>query len=193
MGPKFNEAMVFAAELHAEQKRKGSETPYLAHLLSVASLVIEAGGTETQAIAALLHDAVEDQGGHETGAAIEQRFGPDVLAIVNACSDSHEIPKPPWKERKEQYLAHLPKAIPSAWLISCADKLHNGRCILWDYREHGDALWQRFRGGRDGTLWYYSALVQTYDRCPMSADARRVAQEFGRVVQELLEITAVGH
>jgi (p)ppGpp synthase/HD superfamily hydrolase len=191
MGPKFSEAMVFAADLHAEQTRKGSETPYLGHLLAVASLVIEAGGTEEQAIAALLHDAVEDQGGQETAAVIGERFGDHVLEMVNACSDSHEIPKPPWKERKERYLKHLPEAIPTALLISSADKLHNCRCILRDYRELGEALWSRFRGGRDGTLWYYGALAKTYDRCPMPANARLVATEFSAVVDQLLRLTAV--
>jgi GTP pyrophosphokinase len=167
LSQRFEEALVYANQLHATQTRKGSGTPYVSHLLAVASLVIEAGGDEDTAIAALLHDGPEDQGGHATLAVIRQRFGDRVADIVAACSDTFENPKPPWKQRKRDYLAHLPHAAPDTLLVSCADKLHNARAILRDYRDCGDQLWQRFNGGREGTLWYYRELVEQYRRAPV--------------------------
>ncbi|MBO0864452.1 MAG: HD domain-containing protein [Mycobacterium sp.] len=161
--PRFIEAVQYAAEKHATQTRKGSGTPYLGHLLSVAGLVIEADGTETQAIAALLHDAAEDQGGEETLAEIRQMFGADVAMIVSECSDTFETPKPPWRERKEHYIRGLQDASDGAILVSLADKLHNARAILRDFRALGDDLWQRF-SVRDPQqhLWYYRSLLQVY-------------------------------
>lgn len=161
--PRFIEAVQYAAEKHATQTRKGSGTPYLGHLLSVAGLVIEADGTETQAIAALLHDAAEDQGGEETLAEIRQMFGADVAMIVSECSDTFETPKPPWRERKEHYIRGLRDASDGAILVSLADKLHNARAILRDFRALGDDLWQRF-SVRDPQqhLWYYRSLLQVY-------------------------------
>ena len=161
--PKFVEAMAYAAEKHATQTRKGSDTPYLGHLLSVAGFVIEADGTETEAIAALLHDAAEDQGGEATLAEIREKFGDEVAEIVGECSDTFETPKPPWRERKENYVNHLPEASDSALLVSLADKLHNARAILRDYREVGDQLWQRF-SVQDPQLhlWYYRSLLEVY-------------------------------
>ena len=141
--PKFVEAVQYAAEKHATQTRKGSDIPYLGHLLSVAGLVIEADGTETQAIAALLHDAAEDQGGEETLAEIREKFGDEVATIVEECSDTFETPKPPWRQRKQSYISHLPDASDGAILVSLADKLHNAHAILRDFRAHGDELWQR--------------------------------------------------
>jgi len=161
---RFEEALVYANQLHATQTRKGSGAPYVSHLLAVTSLVIEAGGDEDTAIAALLHDGPEDQGGHETLAVIRQRFGKRVADLVAACSDTFENPKPPWKQRKCDYLAHLPHATADTLLVSCADKLHNARAILRDYRDCGDQLWQRFNGGKEGTLWYYRELVEQYGR-----------------------------
>ncbi len=145
----FDEALAYAAELHRNQTRKGEDgIPYVGHLLSVSSLVIEAGGSQTQAIAALLHDAVEDQGGPPTLAAIESRFGAEVAKIVSECSDTDEVPKPPWEERKQRYIDHLGEASDDTILVSLADKLDNARAILRDYRDCGDELWQRFSAAR---------------------------------------------
>jgi (p)ppGpp synthase/HD superfamily hydrolase len=156
---RFCEALQYAVQLHDRQRRKGSDIPYIAHLLSVTAIVLEHGGSEDEAIAALLHDAVEDQGGAMVREEILRRFGPVVAAIVDGCSDSETIPKPPWRERKEKYLAHLPAATRSVHLVAAADKLHNVRALVDDFREHGESLWGRFNGGRAGTLWYYRAVA----------------------------------
>lgn len=160
---KFADAMACAAKLHGTQTRKDSDIPYLGHLLSVAGYVIEAGGTETEAIAALLHDAAEDQGGLETLADIYEEFGYDVAEIVRECSDTFETPKPPWRDRKQNYIDHLSAARDSALLVSLADKLHNAHAILRDFRAHGDKLWQRFsvKDPQDH-LWYYRSLLEVY-------------------------------
>jgi (p)ppGpp synthase/HD superfamily hydrolase len=155
--------VAYAADKHATQTRKASDVPYLGHLLSVAGLVIEADGTETQAIAALLHDAAEDQGGEETLAEIREKFGADVATIVEECSDTFETPKPPWRQRKESYIRHLPDASDDAILVSLADKLDNARAILRDFRAHGDELWQRFTVEDPQLhLWYYRSLLDVY-------------------------------
>jgi (p)ppGpp synthase/HD superfamily hydrolase len=160
---KFVEALQYAAEKHGTQTRKASDVPYLGHLLSVAGLVIEADGTETQAIAALLHDAAEDQGGEETLAEIREKFGATVATIVAECSDTFETPKPPWRQRKESYIRHLPDASDDAILVSLADKLDNARAILRDFRAHGDELWQRFTVQDPQLhLWYYRSLLEVY-------------------------------
>jgi GTP pyrophosphokinase len=174
-------ALELAVELHRDQARKGTRIPYVAHLLGVAAIVLAHGGDEDEAIAALLHDAVEDQGGAPTLATIEARFGQDVAEIVAACSDTDVVPKPPWRRRKEDYLHHLPSASDSARLVSAADKLDNARAILSDYRRHGEALWLRFQGGREGTLWYYRALADTF----LAVGPATLAAELDRVVQEL--------
>src|SRR5579872_5374059 len=140
---RFEEALVFATQLHAEQTRKGTTIPYISHLLAVTAIVIENGGNEDEAIAALLHDAIEDQGGAATREEIRRRFGDAVVAIVDGCTDAETLPKPPWQERKQVYLAHLPSASPSVLLVSAADKLHNAYAILRDYRRLGEALWSR--------------------------------------------------
>ncbi|OBI08416.1 phosphohydrolase [Mycobacterium sp. E2462] len=162
---RFSAALDYAARTHAMQTRKGGQTPYLGHLLSVAGLVIEADGTETQAIAALLHDAAEDQGGERTLAEIRERFGADVASIVAECSDTFETPKPPWRERKERYLAHLREASDGAVLVSLADKLDNARAILRDVRAEGNAVWGRFTV-RDPQqqLWYYRSVLEVLSR-----------------------------
>jgi (p)ppGpp synthase/HD superfamily hydrolase len=162
LGQRFDDALVYAVDLHRGQPRKGRDVPYASHLLGVTSLVIEEGGTEDQAIAALLHDAVEDQGGLQTLLEIRARFGDHVGDIVEACTDSFEQPKPPWRERKEAYLAHLPEAPRDALLVSVADKVHNARSILIDLRSEGPVVFERFKAGRDGVLWYYRTLVTTY-------------------------------
>jgi GTP pyrophosphokinase len=179
--PRFRDALLYAAQLHAEQTRKGSGTPYIAHLLAVAAIVLEHGGSEDEAIAALLHDAIEDQGGDATRQEIRRRFGDAVTAIVEGCTDTDQTPKPPWRARKEAYLAHLATASASVRLVSAADKLHNARTLVSDYRQLGEALWQRFNGGRDGTLWYYRELVKAYRRAGTSP----LVEELARIVDEL--------
>jgi GTP pyrophosphokinase len=161
---KYKSALKYVFDLHRDQYRKGSQKPYLSHLLAVSALVMENGGTEIEAISALLHDAVEDQGGLETLAEIRRLFGEEVASIVEACSDSMITPKPPWCNRKEAYLKKLEGASPSVILVSQADKLHNLRSILQDYRERGEELWDKFRGGKDGSLWYYHQLIKVYQK-----------------------------
>lgn len=180
-GEKFERALIYAARLHADQARKGTGTPYVTHLLAVAALVGENGGTEDEAVAALLHDAPEDRGGEERLEDIRARFGEEVAGIVSGCTDAFEDPKPPWRERKERYLAHLAGAPPSVRLVSSADKLHNARSVLADYRALGEGLWDRFTGGREGTLWYYRAVAGTLT----AAGGGRIPDELGRVVEEL--------
>lgn len=184
---RFEEALVFATRLHAKQERKGTEIPYVSHLLAVASLALEHGATEDEAIAALLHDAVEDQGGDAARQEIRRRFGDEVAAIVDGCTDAEVVPKPPWRARKEAYVAHVATAPPSVRLVSMADKLHNARAILTDYRVHGESLWDRFSGGRDGTLWYYRALVDAYREggpSPLADEIDRVVSELERLADE---------
>jgi (p)ppGpp synthase/HD superfamily hydrolase len=160
-GDKFEHALLYAARLHRNQLRKGTSTPYITHLLAVASIVGENGGTEEQVVAALLHDAPEDQGGKARLEEIRVQFGDEVAEIVDGCTDTYETPKPPWRERKERYLAHLADAPDSVRLVSSADKLHNARTVLSDYRLLGEDLWARFNGGKEGTLWYYRAIADT--------------------------------
>jgi (p)ppGpp synthase/HD superfamily hydrolase len=162
LGPRFRDALTYAAELHADQARKGTHIPYLGHLLGVCSLVIDSGGSEDQAIAALLHDSAEDRGGRARLADIEARFGTSVAAIVQACSDTFETPKPPWDERKTNYIERLRNEPSDVLLVSLADKVHNAAAILADLQTMGAALWDRFNGGREGTLWYYRSLADVF-------------------------------
>jgi (p)ppGpp synthase/HD superfamily hydrolase len=161
---RYAEAVAWAVELHGSQMRKGTAIPYLTHLLAVSSLVWEHGGDEEDAFAGLLHDAIEDT--DATEADIEERFGPKVAAIVLACSDATVRPKPPWRERKEAYQAHLadPATPTDALRVSAADKLHNARSMLRDYREVGDEMWARFHAGVDLQLWNYGRLVDILQR-----------------------------
>lgn len=159
---RFEEALLYAYRLHQNQVRKGTEIPYFAHLISVTALVLEDGGSEDEAIAALLHDAVEDQGGYETLSEIKSRFGHHVAEMVDQLSDAYTIPKPPWRKRKDTYLTHLKNASPEVLRISLADKLHNARTALAIYREIGDDIWERFKGGKSGSLWYYRALLDVF-------------------------------
>jgi (p)ppGpp synthase/HD superfamily hydrolase len=178
---RFERALAYAARLHATQFRKGTTRPYVGHLLGVASIVLTHGGDEDEAIAALLHDAVEDQGGKPRLREIRTKFGPRVARIVDGCTDADTIPKPPWLERKKMYLRHLRSADASTCLVSAADKLYNAREILDDYRTHGAPIWQRFSGGKEGTLWYYRELARILRRkCPPA-----LVNELTRVVQEL--------
>lgn len=178
---RFFEALAEASRLHNGQIRKGSGIPYVAHLLSVCALVLEHGGGEDQAIAALFHDAVEDQGGRPTLERIRARYGDTVAHIVAGCTDADSLPKPPWLERKQSYLAHLPEADAQVRLVSCADKLHNARSVLADYRKVGEAVWSRFTGTRQQTLWYFRALADAFSKL----DGTPLAQELERTVREL--------
>jgi (p)ppGpp synthase/HD superfamily hydrolase len=159
---RFNEALVFAAEIHSKQRRKGSSIPYIAHLLGVTALVLEEGGDEDQAIAALLHDAVEDQGGLSTLHLIREKFGERVAGIVDGCSDTYIEPKPEWRSRKETYLKRLETASMDVLRVSLADKLHNSRSILRNLQKEGETIWNRFNGAREGTLWYYQSALDVF-------------------------------
>src|SRR5688572_10167420 len=181
LSSRFRDALVYAAELHADQMRKAGDIPYVAHLLGVTAIALEHGADEDEAIAALLHDAVEDQGGQPTAEEIRGRFGDQVVEIVLGCTDADTIPKPPWRERKEAYIAHIEHASPSVWLVAAADKLYNARSVLSDYRRLGDAVWARFSGGKEGTLWYYRTLTNKLrDKAPAA-----LAEELEHVVSEL--------
>ena len=190
LSPRFDDALKLAHTLHRDQRRKGTAIPYVAHLLSVAALVIEHGGDEEEAIAALLHDAIEDQGGSLARDQIRARFGEGVAMIADGCTDAVGTPKPPWRERKEAHLAHLATASRSVLLVACADKLHNARTLVADYRVIGEELWERFHGGRDGTLWYYrsaSAMFRVAENAP-----RLLADELERTVAELDRLVTEG-
>lgn len=185
LSERFTDALTFATQLHARQTRKGNDVPYIAHLLGVASTVLEHGANEDEAIAALLHDAIEDQGGAATREEIRRRFGDTVTEIVDGCTDSDTTPKPPWHQRKEAYIAHIPTASASVLLVSAADKLYNARSVLNDYRLIGDAVWQRFQGGKNGSLWYYRAIVdalRSTGSSPLFDELERVVNELERLV-----------
>jgi GTP pyrophosphokinase len=181
LGPRFLRAFQFAADKHAGQTRKASTIPYIAHLMGVASLVLEAGGDEDLAIAALLHDVVEDCGGAPMLNEVRRRFGKRVASVVQGCTDADSYPKPPWRERKEAYIRRLRSADADTRLVSAADKLHNVRSLLTDYREIGESVWARLQGGRDGTLWYYRALCDQFLR----RRPNRLTREFALAVREL--------
>lgn len=181
LSDRFAEALQFTFELHRRQRRKGSGIPYMAHLMGVSALVLEDGGSEEEAIAGLLHDAPEDQGGRAVLEQIRLRFGEAVARIVDGCSDTVEMPKPPWRERKERYIAHLKEAPLDVLRVSLADKLYNARTILADLNREGDAVWERFKGGKSGTLWYYRALVNAFE----SRTSPRMLAELQKVVSQI--------
>jgi GTP pyrophosphokinase len=181
LSSRFEDALLFATRLHADQRRKGTSIPYIAHLLGVASIVLEYGGDEDEAIAALLHDAIEDQGGIPMREEIRRRYGDTVAAIVDGCTDADSYPKPPWRARKEAYIAHIREASAAVLLVSAADKLHNARAVLADYRVLGESLWRRFHGGRDGTLWYYRSVTNALRETGSSS----LIEELERVVAEI--------
>jgi (p)ppGpp synthase/HD superfamily hydrolase len=186
---RFDEALAYAAEVHRDHVRKDTAIPYIAHLLAVTALVLEDGGDEDQAIAALLHDAPEDRGGRARLADIAVRFGPGVAAIVEACTDTFVHPKPPYVERKREHLRRLRRqGTPGALRVTAADKLHNARAILADHRALGDALFARFTAGKAGTLWYYGCAARLLgDRLPGA-----LASELARVVADLRAAAAPG-
>src|SRR5215475_13296972 len=147
---RFDRALHLASDHHRRQLRRGTEIPYVSHLLGVTALTLEMGASEDEAIAALLHDTVEDGGGEPMLVRIGEEFGPDVARIVRANSDVISPPKPPWLERKQAYVASIGDKLP--------DELHNMRTIVRDYRTHGDVVWTRFRAGEQGVRWYYRAM-----------------------------------
>jgi len=182
---RFDLALQFASGLHHDQARKGGSVPYIAHLMGVCALVLEAGGDEDQAIAALLHDSVEDQGGLATLETIRHLFGQRVAAAVESCSDStvsDPTKKLPWRERKEKYLAHLRSANKDSLIVGAADKLHNARAVLTDYRQIGEELWSRFSVPKAEQFWYYGALVEAFRQ---TTAPNVLVDELERVVNEL--------
>lgn len=187
LSARFRAALAYAARLHARQARKGTARPYIAHLLGVASTVLTHGADEDEAIAALLHDAVEDQGGKPRLREIRRKFGQRVAHIVDGCTDSSTEPKRPWLARKKAYLRYLRSADKSTCLVSAADKLYNARDILVDYRSHAAKIWKRFSGEKRGTLWYYRQV----ERILRSRVPRPLADELRKVVSELEQAAAM--
>ena len=176
---RFDEACVYAREVHGAQTRKGGDVLYLGHLLGVASIVIDDGGTEDEAIAGLLHDAAEDHGGRDRLADIRARFGPIVAAIVEDCTDSWSTPKEPWKERKQRYVAHARTLASSSLRVSAADKVHNAYAILRDLRTIGDDVWTRFNARPDDVVKYYQDLTRAFRQ----AGGGRLVDELDRIVR----------
>ncbi len=185
LSTRFETALVYATQLHANQVRKGSGVPYISHLLSVAALVLEDGGDEDEAIAALLHDAIEDQGGAKTREEIRQRFGEKVVSIVDGCTEDETLPKPPWKERKLNYLEKMRLASSEIRRVALADKLHNARSIVADWEREGEKVWQRFKGGKEGTLWFYRSFLEIYQQKVSNS----FTQELARLISRL-EVTS---
>ena len=176
-------ALEAAALMHAAQRRKGTDIPYLAHLMGTCAIALEYGADEDEAIAALLHDAIEDVTPTKAARAAVAGFGERVLRIVEACTDTDEHPKPPWRPRKEAYLRKLAGADASVLLVSATDKLHNARSVVADLRTVGDAVWTRFGGKRKGSLWYYRALVDAFRANP--AHRPELIDELDRTVTEM--------
>jgi hypothetical protein len=187
---RFDDAVAYALAAHDDQRRKGSSVPYAAHLLGVASTVLEAGGTESEAIAGLLHDVVEDQGGADRLADVLARFGPEIATVVHECSADDKTDDPGWRARKERYIAGLATCSDSALLVSLADKVYNARAILDDYRAIGPSVWSRFGADepKDETiLWYYRSLYTAYSARPEAP--RRLLAELGRTIAQLELLT----
>jgi (p)ppGpp synthase/HD superfamily hydrolase len=187
LGERFGAAVSWAIRLHAGQVRKGTAVPYAAHLLGVAAIALDLGADEDQAIAAILHDAVEDCGGAPVLAEIRARFGERVAGIVADCTDSDVEPKPPWAERKQAFLEGLERKGRDSLLVSLADKIHNAEAIVQDLRELGEDLWSRFRGGKAGSLWYYAQLALIFERALPGRGAGRLK----RAVREMHELAGV--
>jgi (p)ppGpp synthase/HD superfamily hydrolase len=185
LGDAFDQALALATDLHREHLRKGTSVPYVSHLMSVAALVLEDGGDEEEAIAALLHDALEDHGDRVTAGELEERFGARVRRLVEACTDTPEDfaggEKPPWRERKERYLRHITSG-ETPLRVTMADKVHNARSILRDHREIGERIWDRFSAEKDQTLWYYRELGRAYREAGAQGF---LIDEFERTVREL--------
>ncbi len=182
---RFDAALRYAHDLHRGQQRKGNGSAYIGHLLGVASIVIDDGGTENEAIAALLHDAAEDQGGREQLEMIRARFGDEVAKIVEDCTDSWETPKRPWLERKRQYVEHARTLSPSSLRVAAADKVHNAYAILRDLRNNGDEVWDRFNAPADDVVAYYESIVRAFRQ---SAVRLQSGRDGGKLVEELERI-----
>jgi (p)ppGpp synthase/HD superfamily hydrolase len=192
LSQQYTEALAYCARVHADQQRKGSPTPYLAHLLSVSALVLEDGGDEIEAIAALLHDSLEDQPDKTSPAEIRSRFGEGVVQLVVACTDTPPDyqggPKPAWRKRKEDYLNHIREGAGGALRIVLADKLHNIRTMLMDYRRNGDDLWRIFNSGKAGQLWFYQSMATAFEQ----AGAHGILfDEFTRTLAEFVELVGI--
>lgn len=187
LGPRLQKAFRYAAEQHAGQTRKQTAVPYLSHLMAVTSLVLEGGGEEDLAIAALLHDVVEDCGGTPRLREVRRMFGARVSKIVEGCTDSFSDPKLPWMVRKTEYLKRLKHEDAETRLVSASDKLHNVRTVIADYRRDGESIWKRFSGKREGTLWYYRALNEEFQR----RKANRITRELAMAVRELDKMVGV--
>jgi len=182
-GERFVRALEVAAVMHAAQERKKTSIPYIAHLLGTCAIALEYGATEDEAIAALLHDAIEDVTPTAPARAAVWAFGPEVGRIVEACTDTDAHPKPPWRTRKEAYLDRLGGEDHGALLVSASDKLHNARAIVADLRRHGASVWERFTPTREETLWYYRALVGAFRANP--AHPADLVDELDRTVTEM--------
>jgi (p)ppGpp synthase/HD superfamily hydrolase len=179
LSARFDEAFQYAHEVHRAQTRKGTSSPYIGHLMGVASIVLDDGGTEDEAIAGLLHDAAEDHGGRERLSDIRSRFGDAVARIVEDCTDSWDMPKKPWVERKQAYVRHARTLPASSLRVSAADKVHNSYAILRDLRNSGEAVWARFSATPDDIVAYYEGLVRAY----REAGGGRLVDELDRIVR----------
>jgi len=184
LGDRFTDAFAYAVHLHARQARKGTAISYLTHLMTVCSLVLEDGGDEDQAVAALLHDGPEDQGGQPVLDEIRRRFGDEVATLVDGLTDTLRDPKPEWRPRKEAYLARLEDEPISVLRVSLANKVHNLRSVAVDHAVMGEALWDRFNAGREQQTWYFSALLDVYER--HLPDSRNLP-EFRRLVEDVFD------
>lgn len=153
----------------------------MAHLLSVAGIVLDYGGSEDESIAALLHDAVEDQGGLEILYSIKKKFGVNVARIVDGCTDAYEHPKPPWRDRKEAYLKRLLDEEKDVRLVSLSDKVHNARSLILELRKGNASVWDQFKGGKEGTLWYYNTLKQVF----LQTGRDLLTEEFSQLVNQI--------
>jgi (p)ppGpp synthase/HD superfamily hydrolase len=188
LSPQFEKALIYATRIHGGQLRKKTRIPYIAHIVGVAAIALEYGANETEAIAALLHDAVEDCGGVKRLRDIERKFGKSVATIVDGCTDTDQTPKPPWLKRKKAYVKHVRHASMATKLVSASDKLHNLRAILMAYRQEGDKVWSRFSGGKQGALWYYRALMNAFN----GKRIQPLVQEINRTLTELERLANEG-
>jgi len=180
---RFDEAFRYAHAVHGEQVRKGNHTPYIGHLMGVASIVLDDGGSEDEAIGALLHDAAEDHGGRTRLEEIRARFGEAVAKIVEDCTDSWDTPKRPWVDRKRDYVKHAHSLGPSSLRVSAADKVHNSYAILRDLRNTGEKVWTRFNAPADDVVAYYESLVRAFRAAgggPLVAELERIVKGIQR-------------
>jgi len=179
LSQRFDDALHYAHEVHRTQTRKGNGSPYIGHLLGVASIVIDDGGSEDEAIGALLHDAAEDQGGRERLDEIRAKFGDSVAGIVEDCTDSWETPKRPWIDRKREYVEHARSLAAPSLRVAAADKVHNAYAILRDLRNEGDQVWERFNAPADDVVEYYEDLVRAFRQ----SGGGKLVEELERIVK----------